>query len=233
MIGDPSGKSEERNLLSVEQLRAQRRRHRASRCAASSTSTRPERRAARSTTSTGCGRFSYLEFLRDVGKNFPGQRDARQGLGERPARSATDAGMSYTEFSYMLLQAYDFVHLYDKHGCELQVGGSDQWGNITAGIDLGPADARRAALRPDLPAAHQDRRHEDGQDREAAPSGSRPSGPARTQFYQYWINVDDADVGNVPAVAHRAAARGDRSARRRRAQQTPPRATARRAWPRS
>ena len=80
--------------------------------------------------------YSYLRFLRDVGKNFPVNvmmsKDSVKGRLER-----TDSGLSYTEFSYMLLQAYDFVHLHDQLDCELQIGGSDQWGNITAGIDLG------------------------------------------------------------------------------------------------
>ena len=81
------------------------------------------------------GRFGYLEFLRDVGKHFPvNVMLAKDSVKSRLERD--DAGMSYTEFSYMLLQAYDFVHLNRQHGCELQVGGSDQWGNITAGIDL-------------------------------------------------------------------------------------------------
>ena len=81
------------------------------------------------------GRFGYLEFLRDVGKHFPvNVMLAKDSVRSRLERS--DAGMSYTEFSYMLLQAYDFVHLNEQYGCELQAGGSDQWGNITAGIDL-------------------------------------------------------------------------------------------------
>ena len=81
------------------------------------------------------GPFSYLEFLRDVGKNFPvNVMLAKDSVKSRLER---DSGISYTEFSYMLLQAYDFVYLHDKFGCELQIGGSDQWGNITAGIDLG------------------------------------------------------------------------------------------------
>ena len=90
--------------------------------------------------------FSYLEFLRDVGKHFPvNVMLAKDSVRSRLER--TDAGLSYTEFSYMLLQAYDFVHLHEQYGCELQVGGSDQWGNITAGIDLARRHARRAALR--------------------------------------------------------------------------------------
>ena len=134
MIGDPSGKSEERNLLSVETLRA---------------NVAGLEQQMRQFLDFDCGpqsallvnnfdwmrNFSYLDFLRDIGKNFPVNvmlsKDSVKGRLER-----SDGGLSYTEFSYMLLQAYDFVHLYDQYGCELQVGGSDQWGNITAGIDL-------------------------------------------------------------------------------------------------
>ena len=80
------------------------------------------------------GQFGYLEFLRDVGKNFP--VNVMLAKDSVKAGWSGDSGLSYTEFSYMLLQAYDFVHLNEDYGCELQVGGSDQWGNITAGIDL-------------------------------------------------------------------------------------------------
>jgi tyrosyl-tRNA synthetase len=106
----------------------------------------------------------------------------------------TDIGLSYTEFSYMLLQAYDFVHLHEHHGCELQVGGSDQWGNITAGIDL----ARRmrgvqlyGITTPLLTKS-------DGTKMGKTEAGALWLSPDRTspyQFYQYWINVDDADAG--------------------------------------
>ena len=80
--------------------------------------------------------FGFLDFLRDIGKNFPvNVMLAKDSVKSRLER--TDSGLSYTEFSYMLLQAYDFVYLNEHYGCQLQVGGSDQWGNITAGIDLG------------------------------------------------------------------------------------------------
>ena len=134
MIGDPSGKSEERKLLSVESLRAniagmepQLRRFLDFDCGPQS--------AVLVNNYDWMGKFGYLEFLRDVGKHFPvNVMLAKDSVRSRLDRS--DAGMSYTEFSYMLLQAYDFVHLNEHFGCELQVGGSDQWGNITAGIDL-------------------------------------------------------------------------------------------------
>ena len=79
--------------------------------------------------------MSLFTFLRDVGKHFTvNQMVAKDSVKSRLARA--DQGISYTEFSYMLLQAYDFLQLFDEHGCTLQIGGSDQWGNITMGIEL-------------------------------------------------------------------------------------------------
>ena len=79
-------------------------------------------------------RFGFIEFLRDVGKHFRlGEMLAKESV---KSRLNSDAGISYTEFSYMLLQAYDFLHLFDEEGCTFQAGGSDQWGNIVAGIEL-------------------------------------------------------------------------------------------------
>ncbi|HID77504.1 MAG TPA: tyrosine--tRNA ligase [Planctomycetaceae bacterium] len=192
MIGDPSGRSEERNLLSVETLRAnvvaiegQLRRFLDFDCG--------PRSALLVNNYDWMGQFGYLDFLRDVGKHFPINvmlaKDSVKSRLERP-----DGGMSYTEFSYMLLQAYDFVYLYDHYGCELQVGGSDQWGNITAGIDL----ARRlrsvqlfGMTCPLLTKA-------DGTKMGKTEAGAIWLSPTRTspyQFYQYWINVADEDVG--------------------------------------
>lgn len=192
MIGDPSGKSEERKLLSVESLHAniagmepQLRRFLDFDCGANS--------AVLVNNYDWMGKFGYLEFLRDVGKHFPvNVMLAKDSVRARLDRS--DAGMSYTEFSYMLLQAYDFVHLNEQFGCELQVGGSDQWGNITAGIDL----ARRlrgvqlyGCTCPLLTKS-------DGTKMGKTESGALWLAAEKTspyQFYQYWINLDDADVG--------------------------------------
>lgn len=192
MIGDPSGKSEERNLLSVEVLRAN--------LAAVETQLRRfldfdcgENSALLVDNFDWMGKFGYLEFLRDIGKHFPvGVMLAKDSVRSRLQR--TDAGLSYTEFSYMLLQAYDFVYLYDRYGCELQIGGSDQWGNITAGIDL----ARRlrgvqlyGITCPLLTKS-------DGTKMGKTESGTLWLAREKTgdyHFYQYWINVADADVG--------------------------------------
>ncbi|GAB6166608.1 tyrosine--tRNA ligase [Thermostilla marina] len=191
MIGDPSGKSEERKLLSVDVLRAnveavQRQLTRFLDFDAG------DNAAVLVNNYDWMGKFGYLEFLRDVGKHFPVNvmmtKDSVRSRLER-----TDSGLSYTEFSYMLLQAYDFVHLYETYDCRLQVGGSDQWGNITAGIDL----ARRlhgvqlyGMTCPLLTKS-------DGTKMGKTESGALWLDADKTspyQFYQYWINLEDASV---------------------------------------
>jgi tyrosyl-tRNA synthetase len=192
MIGDPSGKSEERKLLSTEILQAnvagmemQLRRFLDFDCG--------DRSALLVNNHDWMGRFGYLEFLRDVGKHFPVNvmltKDSVRARLDR-----TDSGLSYTEFSYMLLQAYDFVQLHRQYDCEVQAGGSDQWGNITAGIDL----ARRldgvqlyGCTCPLLTRS-------DGAKMGKTESGAVWLSAEKTSpyhFYQYWINLDDADVG--------------------------------------
>jgi tyrosyl-tRNA synthetase len=139
------------------------------------------------------GRFGYLEFLRDVGKHFPvNVMLAKDSVRNRLDRG--DVGMSYTEFSYMLLQAYDFVHLNEQFDCELQVGGSDQWGNITAGIDL----ARRLRSVQLYGCTCPLLTKSDGTKMGKSESGALWLSADKTspyQFFQYWINLDDADVG--------------------------------------
>ncbi len=133
MIGDPSGKSAERNLLDEEQIRANVAGIRA----------QLERFIDFDDGATGAtlvnnydwlGSFSLIGFLRDVGKRFRlGEMLARESV---KRRLASEEGISFTEFTYQMLQAYDFLHLHRELGVRLQIGGSDQWGNITAGIDL-------------------------------------------------------------------------------------------------
>jgi tyrosyl-tRNA synthetase len=138
------------------------------------------------------GPFSYLEFLRDVGKHFPVNvmlsKDSVKGRLDR------ESGISYTEFSYMLVMAYDFAYLNKHHGCEMQIGGSDQWGNITAGIDL----ARRMQGAQLFGLTNPLLLKSDGTKMGKTESGALWLSPKRTspyQFYQYWINVDDTDAG--------------------------------------
>jgi len=193
MIGDPSGKSQERNLLSAEAigknvaaLREQMRRFLDFDAGSNA--------AVMVNNHDWIGQFSYLGFLRDVGKNFPvNVMLAKDSVKSRLGRD--DAGLSYTEFSYMLLQAYDFVHLYNNFGCELQIGGSDQWGNITAGIDL----ARRMHSAQLYGLTSPLLTKSDGAKMGKTESGTIWLSAARTspyQFYQYWVRVEDADVGN-------------------------------------
>jgi tyrosyl-tRNA synthetase len=193
MIGDPSGKSQERNLLARDELernvagiREQMRRFLDFDAAQNS--------ALLVNNLDWTGQFTYLEFLRDVGKNFPvNAMLAKDSVKSRLGRE--DTGLSYTEFSYMLLQAYDFVHLYDSFGCEMQIGGSDQWGNITAGIDLARRMRGVQLFGLTCPLLTKS----DGAKMGKTEQGTVWLSAQRTspyQFYQYWINVEDADVGN-------------------------------------
>ncbi|QEG34792.1 tyrosine--tRNA ligase [Bythopirellula goksoeyrii] len=197
MIGDPSGKSDERNLLSKEQLQ-ENVDGLGKQMARFLDFDEAKNPALLVNNFDWTGGWSYLDFLRDIGKNFPvnvmlakDSVKSRLGRGE----DAGSAGMSYTEFSYMLLQAYDFVYLSDKYGCELQAGGSDQWGNITAGIDL----ARRMRGTQVYGLTWPLLTKSDGTKMGKTESGAVWLDAERTspyQFYQYWINVDDADAGN-------------------------------------
>ncbi|MGL4942057.1 MAG: tyrosine--tRNA ligase [Thermoguttaceae bacterium] len=191
MIGDPSGKSEERQLLSADQIERnvagmKRQMERFIDFGAGS------RDAILVNNYDWMGEFRFLDFLRDVGKCFPiGVMLAKDSVKGRLARDGV--GLSYTEFSYMLLQAYDFVHLYRTYNCELQIGASDQWGNITAGIDL----ARRLASVQLYGMTCPLLTKSDGTKMGKTESGALWLDATRTspyQFYQYWINVDDASV---------------------------------------
>ncbi len=191
MIGDPSGKSEERVLLSEESLQqniagieVQLRRF--------LDFTGPQA-AILVNNYDWMKEIGYLQFLRDIGKHAPvGTMLAKESVRSRLERS--ESGLSYTEFSYMLLQAYDFVHLAREYDCTVQLGGSDQWGNITAGIDL----ARRldsiqlyGVTGPLLTRA-------DGAKMGKTERGAIWLDAAKTSpyaFYQYWVNVADEDVG--------------------------------------
>jgi tyrosyl-tRNA synthetase len=133
MIGDPSGKSKERNLLIEEQvmINLEGIKENLSRFLDFE---REENAALLMNNNDWMKQFTYVDFLRDVGKYF--RMGTMLGKDSVKSRLEGESGMSYTEFSYQLLQAYDFLRLYDEEGCSVQFGGSDQWGNITAGIDL-------------------------------------------------------------------------------------------------
>lgn len=190
MIGDPSGKSEERNLLSAEILehnlkgiRAQFERFLDFDAGSSS--------ARMMNNAEWLNEVRLIDFFRDVGKHFSiGYMMAKESVKSRIA----DAGISYTEFSYMALQAYDFLHLFEKENCAMQIGGSDQWGNITAGIEL----IRRVHGKPAYGMTFPLITTSDGRKFGKTEEGNIWLDPKRTspyRFSQYWIQTDDRDVG--------------------------------------
>jgi len=131
MIGDPSGKSAERNLLSADVLEANIAgiKGQLARLLDFESATNPALLANNADWTRG---VSVLDFLRDIGKHF----SVNVMMARDSVKARMETGISFTEFSYSLLQAFDFLHLHEQHGCLLQCGGADQWGNITAGIDL-------------------------------------------------------------------------------------------------
>jgi tyrosyl-tRNA synthetase len=135
---------------------------------------------------------SFLDFLRDIGKHFSvNQMMAKESV--RARMEDRESGLSFTEFSYMLLQAFDFLHLYQTHQCELQIGGSDQWGNITAGMELTRKKAAAHVFGLTLPLIL----NSDGTKFGKSAGGAIWLDPGKTsvyKFYQSWIRTDDRDV---------------------------------------
>jgi tyrosyl-tRNA synthetase len=196
LIGDPSGKDRERPLLTTEQVEANAARQRAIFERLLDFDPAAPNGAEILDNATWLGAVGYVEFLRDVGKYFSVnamiQKESVRGrLGRR------DQGISYTEFSYMLLQAFDYLHLHRNHGCTVQMAGSDQYGNITAGIDLihRALGHEAAAFGFTTPLATQS----DGRKIGKSEGGSIWLSADRTSayaFHQYWMNVADADVSS-------------------------------------
>jgi tyrosyl-tRNA synthetase len=194
MIGDPSGRSAERNLQSREQIEA------------NVASIRPQlerfldfdgpRGAVMHNNAEWLEPIGLLDFLRDVGKHFT----IPYMLAKDSVQVRLEAGLSFTEFSYMLIQATDFQHLHRTLGCELQMGGADQWGNITAGLEL---IRRTSEPRPDgapnayamayplllAPSGTKFGKSESGESVWLHADGTSPYA-----FYQHWLNTDDRDV---------------------------------------
>jgi tyrosyl-tRNA synthetase len=190
-IGDPSGKAQERQLLTKEVLDANiaKVKEQLRRLLDFDTPANPARLLDNASWTAP---LSYLEFLRDIGKHFSvNQMVAKESV--RARMEDREAGISYTEFSYMLLQAFDFYVLCRDYNCELQIGGSDQWGNITAGIDLTRRKLGRTVYGLTLPLIT----NADGTKFGKTVSGAIWLDPSRTsvyRFYQYWIRTDDRDA---------------------------------------
>ncbi len=190
MIGDPSGKSQERTLLSREQIEANAAaiREQLSRFLDFDGVDNPARIV---NNADWLGTVDLLTFLRDAGKHFTVNYMLQKESVNR--RLETEAGISYTEFSYLLLQAYDFLQLFDRYGCALQIGGSDQWGNITAGIDLIRKRRVYKAHGVVMPLITTASGVKFGKTEAGAVwlDGERTS---PFKFYQFWLNTDDRDV---------------------------------------
>lgn len=191
-IGDPSGKTAERQLLTRDVLDANIAgvKPQLARLLDFEAASNPARLVDNADWTRG---VSYLDFLRDIGKHFSvNVMVAKESV--RARMEDRESGISYTEFSYMLLQAFDFYHLCKDLGCELQIGGSDQWGNITAGIDLCRKKLGRHAFGLTLPLVTR----ADGLKFGKSESGNVWLDPRRTsvyRFYQFWINTEDAMAG--------------------------------------
>jgi len=135
------------------------------------------------------GQIKAIDFLRDIGKYFT----ISYMLAKESVKARLESGISFTEFNYMVLQAYDFLNLFEKYNCKLQIGGSDQWGNITAGIDLIKKKAGEEVYGLTVPLASK----ADGTKFGKTETGTIWLDAKKTtpyQFYQFWINTDDRDV---------------------------------------
>jgi tyrosyl-tRNA synthetase len=190
LIGDPSGKTAERMLLSAEELQANVGGVRAQ--LSKLLATGPDGRAVRFVDNADwLAKMSAMELLRDVGKYFTVNYLLAKESVKR--RIEGEDGISYTEFSYSLLQAYDFLVLHDRFKCTLQLGGGDQWGNIVAGCDLIRKLRGKQAHGLVMPLLITSSGTKFGK----TESGTIWLDAARTppfQFYQFWLNVDDRDV---------------------------------------
>jgi tyrosyl-tRNA synthetase len=190
LIGDPSGKASERTLNTKEVVQgfSNRIHEQLSRFLDFEKEGNP---ALLANNYDWLGELEFIPFLRDVGKHFP----LNYMLAKESVNSRLEKGISFTEFSYMILQAYDFLELHRRFGCELQVGGSDQWGNITAGTEL----IRKTGSKSDelfgltIPLVTKS----DGTKFGKTEGGAVWLDAEKTSpylFYQFWLNTDDADV---------------------------------------
>ena len=197
MIGDPSGKNTERNLLTTDEVKANVGKIRKQLEHFLDTSD-PDTGAIIVNNADWLGKFNLIEFLRDVGKNFRvgymlGKESVRRRIGDE------SSGMSYTEFTYLLLQSYDFLHLFREYACTVQLGGSDQWGNITGGIDLTRRTLGQTVYGLTWPLVTTADGTKFGKT-EAGAIWLDGQMTSPYDFYQFWIRTDDRDVINYLKV---------------------------------
>jgi tyrosyl-tRNA synthetase len=194
MVGDPSGKTEMRKMLSLEQIKAN----------AQGIKTQLSRfldfkddRALLLNNADWLTKLEFIPFLRDIGRHFSVNRMIKAE--SYKMRLDSEEGLSFIEFNYMVLQAYDFLELYDSHHCRLQMGGSDQWGNIVAGVELIRRTRQITAFGITFPLITTS----SGEKMGKTAKGAVWLDPDRTspyEYYQYWINTDDRDVSRFLAL---------------------------------
>ncbi len=194
MIGDPSGKSQERNLLDESTLRHNQECLKVQISKFLDFESPIANRAEMVNNYDWMKEFTFLEFIRDIGKHITvNYMMAKDSVKKRLDPESGMAGMSFTEFTYQLVQGTDFLHLYESKNCKLQMGGSDQWGNITTGTELIRRKAGGEAWALTCPLI----KKADGTKFGKTESGNVWLDPARTSpytFYQFWLNTSDADA---------------------------------------
>jgi len=193
MIGDPSGKSEERNLLDETSLRKNQEAIKKQLSKFLDFQSENENRALMVNNYDWMKEYSFLGFIRDIGKHITVNYMMSKDSVKKRIGSESKDGMSFTEFSYQLVQGTDFLHLYNNFGCKLQMGGSDQWGNIVTGTEIIRRKAGGEAFALTCPLITKS----DGTKFGKTESGNVWLDPEKTtpyQFYQFWLNVSDEDA---------------------------------------
>jgi tyrosyl-tRNA synthetase len=193
MIGDPSGKSQERNLLNEETLRANEAGIKKQLSKFLDFESEAKNSAVLVNNYDWMKDFSFLEFIRDIGKHITVNYMMAKDSVKRRLDGTFKSGLTFTEFTYQLVQGTDFLHLYNEYGCKLQMGGSDQWGNIVTGTELIRRKVQGEAFAVTCPLITK----ADGGKFGKTESGNIWLDPERTspyKFYQFWLNSSDADA---------------------------------------
>ena len=189
MIGDPSFKSQERKLLTLEEIQHNQACIKKQLSRFMDFETEAENKALVLNNYDWNSKWSFLDFIRDVGKHIT----VNYMMAKDCVKKRIETGLSFTEFSYQLLQAYDFKYLYENYGCKLQMGGSDQWGNITCGTELIRRTLSGEAFAMTCPLITK----ADGTKFGKTEKGNVWLDPEKTSpyaFYQFWLNVSDDDA---------------------------------------